>query len=120
MLWLSGVQPGAFALSAGLLALGLCCTLALREVPGAVPRLIRMSLPRLRPLAMMMAASAGTALLFGGLESIAGTVFPVQGLGMAAVAAASILVATRFGNMLAQNPVGRMADRFGPRAALLG
>lgn len=122
MLWATGVNAGAFAASAGLMGLGFALTFALREVAGAVPRRMRLSLPRLRPVAMMMLAPAGAAVLCGALESVAGTVFPVQGLalGMAAAAAASIVVATGFGNMLAQVPVGLAADRFGSHRAMLG
>jgi MFS family permease len=122
MLWLTGVQAGAFAGCAALMGLGFLLTLRLREVVGAVPRRMRMSIPRLRPVALMMLAPAGAALLCGALESTAGAVFPVQGLamGLGATAAASIVVATGFGNMLAQYPVGRAADRFGSHRALLG
>lgn len=122
VLWLSGVQSGAFAASAGLMMLGVALTLLLREVPGAVPRRMRLSFVRLRPVALMMAAPAGAAMLCGALEGTAGAVFPVQGLalGLAAGAAATIVVATGFGNMLAQYPVGMLADRFGTHRALLG
>lgn len=122
MLWVTGVSAGAFAASAGLMGLGFLLTFFLSEVVGAVPRRMRLSLPRLRPVAMMMLAPAGAAVLCGALESVAGTVFPVQGLalGMGAAAAASIVVATGFGNMLAQVPVGLAADRFGTHRALLG
>ncbi|UPY37540.1 MFS transporter [Sediminicoccus sp. KRV36] len=122
VLWLSGVQAGAFAASAGLMLAGFGLTLMLREVRGAVPRRMRLSLVRLRPVAMMMLAPAGAAMLCGALEGTAGAVFPVQGLalGLGAAAAASIVVATGFGNMLAQYPVGMLADRFGTHRALLG
>jgi hypothetical protein len=90
MLWLTGVQAGAFAGCAALMGLGFLLTLRLREVVGAVPRRMRMSIPRLRPVALMMLAPAGAALLCGALESTAGAVFPVQGLamGLGATAAA--------------------------------
>jgi MFS family permease len=122
MLWLTGVQASAFAACAGLMGLGFLLTLWLGEVKGAVPRRMRLSIPRLRPVAMMMLAPSGAALLCGALESTAGAVFPVQGLalGLGAVAAASIVVATGFGNMLSQYPVGRVADVFGSHIALLG
>jgi len=122
LLLLTGVSAGAFAASAGLMALGCLLSFGLREVVGAVPRRMRLSLPRLRPVAMMMLAPAGAAMLCGVLESVAGTVYPMQGLalGMGAAAAASIVVATGLGNMLAQFPVGMAADRFGSHRALLG
>lgn len=122
VLWLSGVQAGAFAASAGLMLLGFLLTLLLREVPGAVPNRMRVSWARLRPVALMMLAPAGAAMLCGALEGTAGAVFPVQGLalGLGAAAAATIVVATGFGNMLAQYPVGMLADRFGTHRALLG
>ncbi len=122
MLWFTGVRVEAFAGCAALMASGFLLTLLLREVPGAVPRRMRFSLPRLRPVFLMMRAPAGAAMLCGGLESIAGAVFPVQGLalGMSAAAAASIVVATGFGNMLAQMPVGLAADRLGAHRAMLG
>jgi MFS family permease len=122
VLWLSGVSAGAFAASAGLMLAGFGLTLLLREVPGAVPSRMRLSLARLRPVAAMMLAPAGAAMLCGALEGTAGAVFPVQGLalGLGAAAAASIVVATGFGNMLAQYPVGMLADRFGTHRALLG
>lgn len=122
VLWLSGVQSGAFAASAGLMLMGFGLTLLLREVPGAVPRRMRLSWLRLRPVALMMLPPAGAAMLCGALEGTAGAVFPVQGLalGLGAAAAATIVVATGFGNMLAQYPVGMAADRFGTHRALLG
>ncbi|MEI6160874.1 MAG: MFS transporter, partial [Roseococcus sp.] len=122
VLWISGVQSGAFAASAGLMLTGFALTLMLREVPGAVPRRMRLSWLRLRPVAMMMLPPAGAAMLCGALEGTAGAVFPVQGLalGLGAAAAATIVVATGFGNMLAQYPVGMVADRFGTHRALLG
>ena len=122
VLWISGVEAGAFAASAGLMLAGFLLTLFLREVAGAVPSRMRLSLARLRPVAAMMLAPAGAAMLCGALEGTAGAVFPVQGLalGLGAAAAASIVVATGFGNMLAQYPVGVLADRFGTHRALLG
>jgi len=122
MLWFTGVRAEAFAGCAALMAAGFLLTLRLREPAGATPRRMRLSLPRLRPVLLMMRAPAGAAMLCGGLESIAGAVFPVQGLalGMSAAAAASIVVATGLGNMLSQIPVGWAADRFGAHRAVLG
>ena len=122
MLLLTGVRTEAFAGCAALMALGGLLTLWLREPPGATPRRMRLSIPRLRPVLLMMRAPAGAAMLCGGLESIAGAVFPVQGLalGMGAAAAAGIVIATGLGNMLSQMPVGLVADRFGTHRALLG
>lgn len=122
MLWLTGVRTEAFIGCAGLMAAGCALSLGLDEVAGTVPRRMRISLPRLRPVLLMMRAPAGAAMLCGGLESMAGAVFPVQGLtlGMSPVAAASIVVATGFGNMLSQMPVGLAADRWGTHRALLG
>ena len=121
-LWLTGVRAEAFLAAGGFMLVGLALASLLREPPGAVPRRMRLSLPRLRPVARMMLAPAGAAMLCGVLESGAGSVFPVQGLalGMGAAAAASIVVATGFGNMLAQYPVGLAADRFGTHRAVLG
>lgn len=121
-LWFFGVRPEAFLGSALIMAFGLVLTLALREPPGAVPRRMRFSVFRLKPVALMMLAPSGAAMLCGALEGSAGAVFPVQGLalGMAAAAAASIVVATGFGNVLAQYPVGLVADRLGTHRALLG
>lgn len=122
MLWFTGVLVEAFAGCAALMAAGFLLTLWLREVPGATPRRMRFSVPRLRPVFLMMRAPAGAAMLCGALESVAGAVFPVQGLalGMTAVAAASVMVATGFGNMLSQLPVGWAADRLGAHRAMLG
>ena len=122
MLWFTGVRPAAFVGCAALMAASAVLSLALREPPGAIPRRMRLSLPRLRPVLLMMRAPAGAAMLCGGLESLAGAVFPVQGLalGMGAVAASSIVVATGFGNMLSQMPVGLAADRWGTHNAMLG
>lgn len=122
VLWLTGVRAEAFAASACIILVGTLLTLAVKEPRGAVPRRMRVSLPRLRPVALMMIAPAGAAVLCGSLEGVAGAVFPVQalGLGMSAAAAASIVVATGFGNVLAQFPVGWFADRFGTHRALLG
>jgi len=122
VLWLTGVRAEAFFASAGFMLLGLLLSLLMREPQGAVPRRLRASLPRLMPVARMMLAPAGAALLCGALEGSAGSVFPVQGLaiGLGAAAAASIVVATGFGNMLAQYPVGLASDRFGTHRALLG
>ncbi|TCH96692.1 MFS transporter [Roseococcus sp. SYP-B2431] len=121
-LWFFGVRNEAFLGSALIMGLGLALTLALCEPPGAVPRRMRLTFLRLRPVALMMIAPSGAAMLCGALEGSAGAVFPVQGLalGMAAAAAASVVVATGFGNMLAQYPVGMMADRLGTHRALLG
>lgn len=122
MLWFTGVRAEAFLGSAALMVLGFLLTLILNEPVGAVPRRMRISIPRLAPVARMMLAPAGAAMLCGALEGTAGAVFPVQGLalGLGAAAAASIVVATGFGNMLAQYPVGVAADRFGTHRALLG
>ncbi|MDB5413722.1 MAG: transporter [Rubritepida sp.] len=121
-LWFFGVQPSAFMGSAAIMGLGMLLTLALREPMGAVPRRMRLTVFRLKPVALMMLAPAGAAMLCGALEGTAGAVFPVQGLalGLGAAAAASIVVATGFGNMLAQYPVGAAADRFGTHRAVLG
>jgi MFS family permease len=121
-LWFFGVRSEAFLGSALIMMLGLALTLILREPAGAVPRRMRLSVFRLRPVALMMVAPSGAAMLCGALESSAGAVFPVQGLalGMAAAAAAAVVVATGFGNMLAQYPVGLIADRLGAHRALLG
>nr|WP_314074145.1 MFS transporter [uncultured Roseococcus sp.] len=121
-LWFFGVRPEAFYGSALIMGVGLVMTLMLHEPPGAVPRRMRLSIFRLKPVAMMMIAPAGAAMLCGALEGSAGAVFPVQGLalGLGAAAAASIVVATGFGNVLAQYPVGMVADRFGTHRALLG
>ncbi|WP_424814785.1 MFS transporter [Roseococcus sp. YIM B11640] len=121
-LWLVGVRAEAFFGSAGFMLLGLALTLLLREPAGAVPSRMRVSVFRLRPVALMMLAPSGAAVLCGMLEGSAGAVFPVQGLtlGMTATAAASIVVATGFGNMLAQYPVGVLADRYGTHRAMLG
>jgi len=120
-LWFFGVRNEAFYGSALIMGLGLVLTLMLREPPGAVPRRMRLSIFRLKPVARMMIAPLGAAMLCGALEGSAGAVFPVQGLalGLAAAAAASIVVATGFGNVLAQYPVGVVADRFGTHSALL-
>jgi MFS family permease len=121
-LWFFGVSNEAFYGSALIMGVGLVLTLALREPAGAVPSRMRISIFRLKPIALMMLPPAGAAMLSGALEGTAGAVFPVQGLalGMAAGAAASIVVATGFGNVLAQYPVGFVADRFGTHRALLG
>lgn len=121
VLLLTGVAPHAFWGAAGILALGLLLGVPLRDPPGAVPSRMRLTLTRLRPVAWVMAAPAGAALLCGALEAAAGSVFPVQGLalGMAAGAAATIVVASGFGNVLAQYPLGRLADRLGTDSALL-
>lgn len=121
-LWFFGVRSEAFFGSALLMGLGLALTLALREPPGAVPRRMRLTILRLKPVALMMIAPSGAAMLCGALEGTAGAVFPVQGLALSltAAAAASIVVATGFGNMLAQYPVGMVADRLGTHRALLG
>ncbi len=122
VLWLTGVHAGAFLASAAIMLLGLALTVMLHEPLGAVPRRSRLTLLRLRPVALMMIAPAGAAALCGALEGMAGAVFPVQALalGMSAGAAASIVVATGFGNTLSQFPVGWAADRFGAHRALLG
>ncbi|RVT92323.1 MFS transporter [Rhodovarius crocodyli] len=121
MLWLTGVRTEAFAAAACIILVGTLLTLPVSEPQGAVPRRMRVSIPRLRPVALMMMAPAGAAMMCGSLEGVAGAVFPVQalGLGMSAAAAASIVVATGFGNVLAQFPVGWFADRFGTHRALL-
>ncbi|MCW8084337.1 MFS transporter [Sabulicella glaciei] len=121
VLLLTGVVPQAFWASAGILALGLAMGAALRDPAGTVPARMRLSLARLRPVASVMAAPAGAAALCGALEAAAGAVFPVQGLalGMAAAAAAAIVVASGFGNVLAQFPLGMVADRWGTDWALL-
>ena len=121
LLLLTGVRPGSFAVAAAVLGLGLLLGAALRDPVGTMPFRIRLSAPRLMPVLRAMAAPAGAAMLCGALEAAAGAVFPVQGLalGMSAAAAAAIVVASGFGNVLAQVPVGRMADRLGTHWALL-
>jgi len=122
VLWATGVRSEAFFASALIMLAGVGLTLLLREPRGAVPRRMRLSLPRLAPVARMMLGPAGAAMLCGALEGTAGAVFPVQGLalGLAAAAAASIVVGMGVGTMLAQVPVGLAADRFGTHRALLG
>jgi len=121
VLLLTGVAPHAFWGAAVILLLGLGLGAALRDPVGAVPSRMRLTLVRLRPVAWVMAAPAGAAMLCGALEAAAGSVFPVQGLalGMAAGAAAAIVVASGFGNVLAQYPLGRLADRLGTDRALV-
>lgn len=122
LLILVGVSQGAFVLSAAILLLGLLLGAALSDPPNAVPRRARLSGHRLAPVAKVMAVPAGAALLCGALEAAAGSAFPVQGLalGLGAAAAAGIVVASGFGNVLAQYPVGWASDRFGLRRAMLG
>ncbi len=121
VLLLTGVAPHAFWGAAAILGIGLLLGAGLRDPLGTMPARMRLSVARLRPVAWVMAAPAGAAMLCGALESAAGSVFPVQGLalGMAAGAAASIVVASGFGNVLAQYPLGRLADRLGTDRALL-
>ncbi len=117
-----GVAQEAFWLSAMILLLGLGLGAALSDPPNAVPRRVRLSGHRLGPVARVMAVPAGAAMLCGALEAAAGSAFPVQGLalGLGAAAAAGIVVASGFGNVLAQYPVGRASDRFGVGRAMLG
>ncbi|MBY0339256.1 MAG: MFS transporter [Acetobacteraceae bacterium] len=120
-LLLTGVTKEAFFVSAGILAFGLLLGATLRDPPNAMPRRLRLSGLRLRPVMLVMAAPAGAAALCGALEAASGSVFPVQGLalGMTALAAAAITVASGFGNVLAQYPLGWVADRFGTHRALI-
>ncbi|MBB3896626.1 MFS transporter [Roseococcus suduntuyensis] len=122
VLLITGVTPSAFFVSAGILALGLVLGAALRDPPGTMPRRMRLTFDRLRPVLWVLAAPAGAAALCGALEAAAGAVFPVQGLalGLTAGAAAAIVIASGFGNVLAQYPVGWVSDRLGPHRALLG
>jgi len=122
LLVLVGVAQEAFFLSALILLLGLALGAALSDPPNAVPRRARLSGHRLAPVARVMAVPAGAAALCGALEAAAGSAFPVQGLalGLGAAAAAAIVVASGFGNVLAQYPVGRASDRFGVGPAVLG
>lgn len=121
LLW-TGVRAESFAVAAGVLGLGLALGAAMRDPVGTMPTRLRLSGPRLGPVLWAVAAPAGAAMLCGALEAAAGSVFPVQGLGlgMSAAAAAAIVVASGFGNVLAQYPVGRLADRFGTHWALFG
>jgi MFS family permease len=122
ILLITGVTQGAFFASAAILACGVLLGLPLRDPPGAMPRRMRLTLERARPVLWVMAAPAGAAALCGALEAAAGAVFPVQGLalGMTAAAAAGIVIASGFGNVLAQYPVGWVADRLGTHRAQLG
>jgi MFS family permease len=117
-----GVTQQAFFFSAAILLLGLLLSATLSDPPNAVPRRMRFSGTRLAPVMKVMAVPAGAALLCGALEATAGAVFPVQGLalGLSAGGAAAIVVASGFGNVLAQYPVGWLSDRFGTHRALLG
>lgn len=122
MLLLTGVRAEAFFVAAAILATGILLGMALRDPVGTMPHRLRFTRARLMPVARVMAAPAGAALLCGALEASAGAVFPVQGLalGLTAGAAAALVIATGFGNVLAQYPVGWAADRFGTQKALLG
>jgi MFS family permease len=122
ILLLTGVTQEAFFASAAILATGVLLGLPLRDPPGAVPRRLRLTPDRVRAVLAVMAAPAGAAALCGVLEAAAGAVFPVQGLalGLTAAAAAAIVIAAGFGNVLAQYPVGWLADRLGTPRALLG
>jgi MFS family permease len=122
VLLLTGVTQWAFFVAAGILAFGLLMGAALRDPPGTMPRRMRLTFDRLRPVLWVLAAPAGAAALCGALEAAAGAVFPVQGLalGMTAGAAAAIVIASGFGNVLAQYPVGWVTDRLGAHTALAG
>lgn len=122
ILLLTGVTREAFFASAAILGCGLLLGAPLRDPPGAVPRRLRLTPDRARAVLGVMAVPAGAAALCGALEAAAGAVFPVQGLalGLTASAAAAIVIASGFGNVLAQYPVGRLADRLGTPRALLG
>ena len=122
MLLLTGVHPAAFFAAAGILACGLVLGAPLRDPPGTIPRRMRLTFDRLRPVLWVLAAPAGAAALCGALEAAAGAVFPVQGLalGMTSGAAAAIVIASGFGNVLAQYPVGWVTDRLGTHTALAG
>ncbi|HZH46483.1 MAG TPA: MFS transporter [Roseococcus sp.] len=121
LLLLTGVRAEAFLAAAGVLALGLLLGTGLHDPAGTMPHRLHVSRARLLPELRVMAAPFGAAMLCGGLESSAASVFPVQGLalGMSVAAAAAIGVASGFGNVFAQYPVGRMADRFGTDVALV-
>ncbi len=122
VLLLTGVHPSAFFAAAAILAFGLLLGAPLRDPPGTMPRRMRLTFDRLRPVLWVLAAPAGAAALCGALEAAAGSVFPVQGLalGMTAAAAAAIVIASGFGNVLAQYPVGWVTDRLGAHTALAG
>jgi MFS family permease len=122
ILLLTGVTQEAFFASAAILACGVLLGVTLRDPPGAVPRRIRLTPDRARAMLAVLAAPAGAAALCGALEAAAGAVFPVQGLalGLTATAAAAIVIASGFGNVLAQYPVGWLSDRLGTPRALLG
>jgi MFS family permease len=122
ILLITGVTQQAFFVSAGILALGVLLGATLRDPPGTMPRRMRLTFERARPVLWVMAAPAGAAALCGALEAAAGAVFPVQGLalGLTAGAAAAIVIASGFGNVLAQYPVGWVSDRLGTHRALLG
>jgi MFS family permease len=122
ILLITGVTQEAFFLSAAILAAGVLLGAPLRDPPGTMPRRMRLTFERMRPVLWVMAAPAGAAALCGALEAAAGAVFPVQGLalGLTAGAAAAIVLASGFGNVLAQYPVGWVADRLGAHRALLG
>jgi len=122
VLLITGVTQSAFFVAAAILALGLLLGAPLRDPPGTMPRRMRLTLDRLRPVLWVLAAPAGAAALCGALEAAAGAVFPVQGLalGMTAAGAAAIVIASGFGNVLAQYPVGWVSDRLGLHRAMLG
>jgi MFS family permease len=122
ILLITGVTQQAFFASAVILALGVLLGATLRDPPGTMPRRMRLTFERVRPVLWVMAAPAGAAALCGALEAAAGAVFPVQGLalGLTAGAAAAIVIASGFGNVLAQYPVGWVSDRLGTHRALLG
>jgi MFS family permease len=122
VLLITGVTQQAFFVAAAILAMGVLLGAPLRDPPGTMPRRMRLTFDRLRPVLWVLAAPAGAAALCGALEAAAGAVFPVQGLalGMTAAGAAAIVIASGFGNVLAQYPVGWVSDRLGLHRALMG
>jgi MFS family permease len=113
-----GVWP--FALAGGLAMLGLILIAGLRAPP--LPVATGRSLAGLADLARRCPSVPIAAFLCGLLEGAAVGVLPVYGLslGLAPETAAAMVTAVGFGNLLAQYPLGRLADRIGAVRVLAG
>ncbi len=115
-----GLSPWLAA--AALYLCGLIPILGLRGPGLTAPPRGEAGLSHLLAAAKIAPAALLAGLLFGALETGFFTLYPVYGdrLGLSTAAIGGLVVAGALGGICLQIPIGRLADRIGPRTTLAG
>lgn len=112
--------PAPWIAAAGLYLCGLIPILGLRGPGLAAPPRGEAGLTHLLAAGRIAPAALLAGVLFGALETGFFTLYPVYGdrLGLSTAAIGGLVVAGALGGICLQIPIGKLADRIGPRTTL--